>query len=148
MLPVVYLDLAPNDCQNECLLGIFVPVQTGLVTIAEIPALNREAGTFDVLIDTPSTCVTGAPVTTLRFPGAITYLECTDDCSPEGTNTPTPSSIATRTSTPSISPTSPPDHGAGGGCNLTPGDGPQGIAPAWLLAAMGVSLWRRRLRPR
>src|SRR5262249_10612738 len=80
LAPRVYLDLDPSDCENQCPIGVFPQDSTSVIHIANLPALHRAAGTFDVLIDTVLGCEGGQPPTQLRMPAAVTYANCIGDC--------------------------------------------------------------------
>jgi hypothetical protein len=81
LFPQVRLDLSPQDCENECFIGIFPQDSTSAIHIARIPALNasRAIGTFDVLIETVIGCQAGEPPTTLRMPAAVSFT-ANGDC--------------------------------------------------------------------
>ena len=85
LFPQVRVDRSPQDCENECFIGIFPQDSTSATHIARIPALNpnRATGTFDVLIETVIGCQPGQPPTTLRMPAAVTYT-ATSDCDGDG----------------------------------------------------------------
>ncbi len=78
--PRLRLDLAPSDCENECVLGVFAQTGTSRVPIAHLPALRRAGGTVDLLVDTFPGCIPGSTPATLRMEGAIRYGRLSGDC--------------------------------------------------------------------
>ena len=84
LLPQLHLDAVPDECQNNCFLGIYPNVQAGEVEIAHLPAISGERRTYDLLIETPLGCAIGHPPTTLRMANAIKYTRCVADCDGNG----------------------------------------------------------------
>ena len=80
-----YLDLSPQDCENECFIGIFPQDSTSATHIDHMPALNpsTKSKTFDVLVETVIGCQSGPRPTLLRMPKAVTYTD-KGDCDGDG----------------------------------------------------------------
>lgn len=87
--PRLYLGLPPDECENECVLGIFPQNDTSAVHVAHLPALRsqleRAPAAYDLLVDTFPGCIPGSQPTTLRMPAALRYGKRGADCDGDGT---------------------------------------------------------------